>query len=122
MGTLDNPTAGMKETDKDFEQIAQDKRAQREARLPQKWLIDPQDLPSDDTLDVTGLCAGRGWLSEQELAITNSSMVQIASDVKKGRYTAEEVIEAFAHRATIAHQLVNPYVLSLLGPLTRQVD
>jgi amidase len=115
MGCLDNPSAGVKETKKDLEQVAQDKRAEGEARLPQKWLVDPQDLPSDDTLDVTGLCAERGWLLEQELAITNSSMVQIASDVKKGRYTAVEVIEAFTHRATIAHQLVNPYVLSLLG-------
>jgi amidase len=121
MGCLDNPSAGVKETKKDLEQVAQDKRAEGEARSPQKWLITPPDLPSDDTLDVTGLCAGRGWLSKQELIITNSSMVQIASDVKEGRYTAEEVIEAFAHRATIAHQLVNPYVLSLLEPLTRQV-
>ena len=49
------------------------------------------------------------------MAITNLSAVDLAIAIREGRYTAVAVIEAYAHRATIAQQLVNPYVPLIKG-------
>jgi amidase len=112
MSALQNTSTGdpkqVEEEKKDWRKIAKDKRAEREARLSSKWLLDPDSIPSDDVLDVTNLYVEQGWLSKAEMDITKSSMVQVAQYIKEGRYTAVEVVEAFVHRATIAHQLVNP--------------
>jgi len=98
--------------EKDWKEIAVRKKAERESRLPEKWLVKTDDLPSDSVLDVTQLCAQHKWLKEDELAITNLTAVDLAQAIKQGRCTAVAVIEAYAHRATIAQQLVNPYVLN----------
>ena len=63
-----------------------------------------------EVLDVTQLIVERKWLEEEELAITGLSVVDLAAAVKECKYTAVAVVEAYAHRATIAQQLVNPYV------------
>jgi amidase len=92
---------------KDWRQIAQHKKEEREGRLPAKWRIEADDIPSDEVLDVSQLCVGRKWLDEEELAITGLSAVDLAAAIKARKYTALTVIEAFGHRATIAQQLVN---------------
>jgi len=49
------------EPEKDWKEIATRKKAERETRLPEKWLVGADDLPSDSVLDVTQLCAQRKW-------------------------------------------------------------
>ena len=46
-------------------------------------------------------------LSLSEIKITSLSAVELLSRISKGQYKAVEVARAFAHRAAIAHQLVN---------------
>jgi hypothetical protein len=75
---------------KDWRVIAKQKQEERESRLPAKWRIK--------------------WLNEEELAITGLSAVELAQAIKDKQYTSVAVVEAYAHRATIAQQLVNPYV------------
>jgi amidase len=95
------------EPDKDWKVIAQSKQEQRRKRLPIKWTIDPNQLPNETVLDVTGICDELRWLDKEELAITDLSVVELVVAVKDRRYTASKVVQAFAHRATIAQQLVN---------------
>jgi amidase len=94
--------------EKDWKSIAQRKQQERLDLLPTKWTIDSSQLPTDSTLDVTRLCDTLEWLSEGELAITGLSVVELAAAMRDGKYSSTTVIEAYAHRATIAQQLVNP--------------
>lgn len=102
-----------KDEKRDWKAIAAEKQRDRQARLPLKWLVQDQDLPSKDVLDVMPLIVERKWLNEEELAITGLSVVDLAAAIKKRKYTAVAAVEAYAHRATIAQQLVNPYVLDV---------
>jgi amidase len=82
------------------------KRAARQAALPAKWLIPEDDLPSDQHLDVTSLCAERrGWLSIEEVDITSKTVVELCKAIRTRRLTSLAVVSAFAHQATIAQQL-----------------
>ena len=92
--------------EKDWKEIVVRKKAERESRLPEKWLVKVHDLPSDSVLDVSQLCIQHKWLDEEELTITGLSAVGLAHAIKERRYTAAMVVEAYAHRATIAQQLV----------------
>jgi len=94
--------------EKDWKSIAQRKQQDRLDLLPTKWTIDPGQLPADSHLNVIELCDKLEWLNKEELAITGLSVVDLAAAIKDGRYSALAVIEAYAHRATIAQQLVNP--------------
>jgi amidase len=46
-------------------------------------------------------------LSKLEMEITGLSVVRLLGRISKGQYKAVDVARAFAHRAAIAHQLVN---------------
>jgi len=94
--------------EKDWKSIAQRKQQERLDLLPNKWTIDPSRSPEDSTLDVTQLCDTVEWLNKEELTITSLSVVELTAAIKDGKYSALTVIEAYAHRATIAQQLVNP--------------
>jgi amidase len=94
--------------EKDWKSIAQRKQRERLGLLPTKWTIDSSQLPADSTLDVTQLCDTLEWLDKEELAITGLSVVELAAAIRDGKYSSTTVIEAYAHRATIAQQLVNP--------------
>lgn len=83
------------------------KRAERQSRLPLKWLVPEDELPSSEITDVTGLSEKNGWISQREADITSLDMVALATAIKERQYSSVEVVEAFAHRATIAQQLVN---------------
>lgn len=99
-----------KDEKRDWKAIAAQKQQDRQARLPVKWLIQAQDLPSKEVLDVMPLIVERKCLNEEELAVTGLSVVDLAAAIKERTYTALAVVEAFAHRASIAQQLVNLYV------------
>lgn len=81
-------------------------------------------IPSQFKIDVPGTVAERRenqfnplqylydekLLSESELAITESSAVELASRIASGNLTSVAVFKAFSHRAAIAHQLTNCYL------------
>ncbi|KIR50831.1 amidase [Cryptococcus gattii Ru294] len=81
---------------------------ERESRLPPKWLIPSDQLPSSDALNVQNLPRTLGWLSDREIEITEAGIPTILSEIANRQWTSREVTEAFAHRTTIAHQLLNP--------------
>lgn len=91
--------------EKDWRAIAQRKQHERRARLPAKWSIGPEDLPKESDLDVTRVYVK--WMKEEDREITSLSVVALAAAMKDRKYAAVKVIEAFAHRATIAQQMVN---------------
>ncbi|PGH09890.1 hypothetical protein AJ80_07600 [Polytolypa hystricis UAMH7299] len=47
------------------------------------------------------------FLSSKELSITALDAVEVISAIAQGTYTAVEVLDAFTHRAAIAHKLLN---------------
>jgi amidase len=96
-----------------WQQIAQSKRDTIAALLPVEWRL--QEVPSPtDAPNATSVI--QTALSERELEITESSVLQLLEHLASGEFSAEEVTTAFCHRATIAHQLV---CLSNFLPRTR---
>ena len=72
--------------------------------IPKEWVIDgisPETVPRamDFPFDK--------HLSPGEMEITSLSVSELLSRLAKGQYKAVDVARAFAHRAAIAHQLVN---------------
>lgn len=91
-----------------WEEAVETKRRERESRLPSKWLIPSDQLPPSDVLNVQNLPRTLGWLSDREIEITEAGVSEILSKIASRQWTSREVTEAFAHRTTIAHQLLNP--------------
>lgn len=81
--------------------------AKREAirnSIPKEWIIDgvsPETVPR--AMDFPF----EKHLSQGEMEITELSVTELLDRLAKGQYKAVEVARAFAHRAAIAHQLVN---------------
>ncbi|KIW71755.1 hypothetical protein PV04_03889 [Phialophora macrospora] len=89
----------------DWESRAKAKREAILNSIPEKWRV--QKIPSaDEQKDVTGAYIQQ-FLSEKEVAITETDAVGIAEKVAAGEWSAVDVTEAFCHRASLAHQLVN---------------
>ena len=101
-------TNNMEETKKDWKVVVERKRKARQALLPSQWLIPADELPTEEVYDVTTLCAEKEWLTPEELNITTKTITSLAALIAIGRVSALEVVSAFAHRATIAQQLLNP--------------
>lgn len=94
----------------DWKAVRDRKQADRQARLPAKWLVPDNELPGPEVKDTMDLCAARDWLSEEELSITGMTVTRLVDEIKAGKLSAVGVVSAFAHRATIAQQLLKPYV------------
>lgn len=94
--------------EKDWKGVAQRKLSERENRLPLEWKAKPSELPNDTVLDITRVHVLLDQLTEEELWITGLSMVALAGVIKEGKCSASTVTKAYAHRATLAQQLVNP--------------
>lgn len=81
--------------------------AKRQAILdsvPQEWRL--TSIPdATQQRDVTGTYIQQ-FLSPKEIEITETDAVGIAKHTTTGQWSAVEVIEAFCHRASLAHQLV----------------
>lgn len=91
-----------------WEIAAQKKIAERQSRLPKQWLVPVSQLLGDNILDILNICKEKGWLDSTELAITQLTVVELARAIADRKYTAVQVVRAYAHRATIAQQLINP--------------
>lgn len=97
----------------DFAPIAVAKQAQRLSLIPTKWrlttsqLTPPSEAPSNWALSVPRSC---GLLSARELEITESdatALLERLHTLREERWTAAEVLVAFAKRASVAQQLTN---------------
>ncbi|KAJ5683972.1 acetamidase [Penicillium maclennaniae] len=86
-----------------WEERAADKRNRINDSIPQVWKI--QNLPTDDS--VLEFPKKSGILSDQELAITQSSASDLVKKLAQGELKAVDVTVAFCKRAALAHQLVN---------------
>ena len=89
----------------DWESSAKAKRQAILNSIPKKWRL--EKIPTaDEQKDVTGAYIQQ-FLNEKEIAITETDAVGIAEKVAAGEWSAVDVTDAFCHRASLAHQLVN---------------
>jgi len=85
-----------------WEQTAQDKKARIAATIPQEWR-----LKSEPTgISVMDYPKKSGIMSAEELAITESSAVDLVAKMAEGQLTSVAVTTAFCKRAALATQLV----------------
>lgn len=85
-----------------WEDRAADKQKRISDSIPKEWRI--QSLPQGDS--VFDFPEKSGLLSSQELAITQSSAVDLVRKLAVGELKAVDVTIAFCKRAALAHQLV----------------
>ncbi|QPG76218.1 hypothetical protein FOA43_003604 [Brettanomyces nanus] len=77
-------------------------------QLIKEYLAPHNQLPSvDDLNDVTGYLDRCALMTSREKQITNYSISELQYRYLAKELTAEEVVRAFCHRSTLAHQLVN---------------
>ena len=90
----------------DWKSLASKKREDILLSIPEKWRLAPDKLPSnEEQRDVTKYV--QQFLSQKEIEITETDVVDIAEKTTTGTWSAVEVTEAFCHRASLAHQLVS---------------
>lgn len=89
-----------------WEKTAADKKARIAAAIPQEWRI--KSLPTEDS--VMGFPRLSGILSQDEIAITESSATDLVAQMATGNLTSVAVTTAFCKRAALAHQLVSPTI------------
>jgi amidase len=86
-----------------WQDAAAKKREAISALIPAEWRLD--STPSvEEQVDVTEFI--KQYLSEEELAITESDAEHIVEKTTSRAWSAEKVARAFCHRAALAHQLV----------------
>ncbi|EMC99608.1 hypothetical protein BAUCODRAFT_21378 [Baudoinia panamericana UAMH 10762] len=89
----------------DWKQKGKEKADSVLALIPKEWRLDK--IPSvEEQRDVTGPYIQQ-FLSEEEIAITETDAVGIVKQTTAGAWSAVDVAKAFCHRAALAHQLVN---------------
>lgn len=88
-----------------WQERAQRKRESLQALLPSEFKL-PEPIPSpNEVRDATTF--PRRYLSDDELRITETDNAsELLGRIAKGELKARDVVSAFCHRATIAHQLV----------------
>lgn len=90
----------------DWQKQATQKRQAILESLPKKWRL-PCPVPTvTEQRDVTGAYIQQ-FLSAREIEITETDAVGIAARTTTGVWSAVEVVEAFCHRASLAHELVS---------------
>ncbi|KAJ8142356.1 hypothetical protein OY671_004500 [Metschnikowia pulcherrima] len=90
-----------------YKDIALKKRQQRDTQFKKEWLVPESQLPSANTKDVSTWIEDSGVLSKSEQEITSALAESIVENIKAKKWTAVEVVKAFCHRASVAHQLTN---------------
>jgi amidase len=86
-----------------WEKTAQDKKARIAATIPQEWRLksEPTEVSVMDYPKKSGI------MTAEEIAITESSAVDLVAKMAQGRLTSVEVTTAFCKRAALATQLVS---------------
>ncbi|SCU81936.1 LAMI_0B08284g1_1 [Lachancea mirantina] len=91
----------------DYKSVAAQKREARDQAFLEKWLIPEEKLPSADVKDVLSWPLKSGYLTGEEITITESTYNEMHEKIKCKEWSAYQIASAFCHRASIAHQLVN---------------
>lgn len=96
-------------TKKTWQELQAAKEAERNARIPEEWKLRPDQLPSEDVVDLRPIVKSCGILSPAELAITGEEYdaTSLAAAIAAGKFTAVEVVTAFCKRAAVGQQLCN---------------
>jgi hypothetical protein len=81
------------------------KREAVNALIPVHWRLTGPVPPAKERKDITGEYI-QNFLSPREIEITETDAYQIAVRTTTGSWKAREVVEAFCHRAALAHQMV----------------
>ncbi|KAH7133673.1 acetamidase [Dactylonectria macrodidyma] len=74
--------------------------------IPPEWILPVALPPADTQKDVTGTYI-RQFLSDVEVQYTETGASEILRRVHAGEWKARDVLEAFCHRAALAHQMTN---------------
>ncbi|ORY63410.1 amidase [Pseudomassariella vexata] len=90
-----------------WETLAAKKRQALRNSIPPEWIVPEHLLPPDSQEDVTGFPESSGWFTPEELAITNSTALELLPKLASGELKSETVTRAFCKRAAAAHQLTN---------------
>ncbi|KAL6408199.1 Acetamidase [Ilyonectria robusta] len=89
-----------------WQSAATRKRESVNSLIPPEWVL-PVALPSPQVQrDVTDEYI-RQFLSESEVEYTEAEASVILRHVHAGKWTSRKVLEAFCHRAALAHQMTN---------------
>lgn len=86
----------------EWEKRATEKKGRIDAAIPSEWRI--KKLPVSDS--VISYAKESGIISAEDLAITESSAVDIVKKIAAGELKSVAVTTAFCKRAALAHQLV----------------
>ena len=92
----------------DWKAKAEKKRNAINAAIPPAWRLNEALPPAAEQRDVTGKNYIQRFLSAREIEITESDAVAIVARTTTGQWKCREVVEAFCHRAALAHQMVFP--------------
>ncbi|KAF6813462.1 fatty-acid amide hydrolase (amidase) [Colletotrichum plurivorum] len=90
-----------------WELAAARKRESLAASIPAEWRVPKNLLPPESQEDVTGWPEASGWLTPEELAITESTAADLLPKLASGALKSVDVTKAFCKRAVAAHQLTN---------------
>lgn len=85
--------------------LVKGKRSSLLACVPPEWRLTEQEVSLTSASNVTELVTAH--LDTLELQITEASACEILSNIRSGEYTSKEVVLAFNHRASLAHQYTN---------------
>lgn len=92
---------------KNYKVLAAAKKAQQQAKIPQKWRIPAKDF--QDAINVMDVPLSCGLLDETEAKITSDyDATALLEKLKVRVWSVEQVTVAFCKRAAVAHQLVSP--------------
>lgn len=86
-----------------WEATAADKKSRIAATIPAEWRL--KSIPTED--NVMGIPKSSGIMTAEELAITESSAVDLVSEMAAGKLTSVVVTTAFCKRAALAHQVAS---------------
>lgn len=73
--------------------------------VPAHFIHDDLKFRDDDTANVLDIPSK--YLSEEELSITALNATAVVAAIAQKQYTCVQVLDAFIHRAAIAHKLLN---------------
>jgi len=74
--------------------------------IPEAWRIKTAIPSAEEKRDITGDYLHQ-YLNPQEIDITEKPVEAILEKTTSGQWKAEDVVRAFAHRASLAHQLTS---------------
>lgn len=85
-----------------WENRATAKRAGLLKAIPFSWHIPSDQIASHENV----VNIARTFLSDEEMAITETAPLDTLAHIHAGIWTSEDVVRAFCHRAAICHQVV----------------